>query len=61
MRCYPFKKGGTTSFSHAEGGASSDENVFQLLLPVRPPSRTYLGLGVMLEPYALDVVYISGT
>ena len=30
------------------------------LLPVRPPSQTYLTLGVMLEPYALDVVYISG-
>ena len=30
------------------------------LLPVRPPSRTYLGLGVMLEPYALDVVFVSG-
>ena len=26
------------------------------LLPVRPPSRTYLGLGVMLEPYVMHVV-----
>ena len=27
-----------------------------LLLPVCPPSRTYLSLGVMLQPYVLDVV-----
>ena len=31
-----------------------------ILLPVRPPSRTYWCLGVMLEPYPLDGVYISG-
>ena len=27
-----------------------------VLLPRRPPSLTYLGLGVMLEPYARHVV-----
>ena len=30
--------------------------LYMFLLPVRPPSLTYWGLGVMLEPYALDVV-----
>ena len=33
---------------------------YDCLLPVRPPSLTYLGLGVMLEPYARHVVYASG-
>ena len=32
----------------------------EFLLPVPPPSRTYLGLGVMLGPYARDVMYLSG-
>ena len=31
-------------------------HAYGALLPVRPSSRTYLSLGVMLEPYALDVV-----
>ena len=30
------------------------------LLPGPPPSRTYLSLGVMLEPYVRHGVYISG-
>ena len=30
------------------------------LLPTRLPSLTYLGLGVMLEPYVRHGVYISG-
>ena len=34
--------------------------VFLILLPFRPPSLTYWGLGVMLEPYVRHVVYISG-
>ena len=29
---------------------------YRALLPVRPPSRTYLSLGVMLEPYARHVM-----
>ena len=33
---------------------------YNILLPVRPSSLTYWGLGVMLVPYALDVMYISG-
>ena len=36
------------------------EKTYIYLLPVRPPSLTYLTLGVMLEPYARDVVYLSG-
>ena len=32
----------------------------EVLLPVRPPSLTYLTLGVMMGPYARDVVYLSG-
>ena len=30
------------------------------LLPTPPPSLTYWGLGVMLEPYVRHGVYISG-
>ena len=34
--------------------------LYCFLLPVRRPSRTYLTLGIMLEPYALDVVAPGG-
>ena len=33
---------------------------FGNLLPLRPPSLTYLDLGVMLEPYTRHIVKVSG-
>ena len=40
----------------AEQHSSRPTLLSSYLLPARPPSLTYLTLGVMLEPYARDVV-----